>query len=90
MSTAVHESSVSRRHYRARTLGALGSALQGTRAARGYTQDDLARVIGSSRPTISRMERGHAATTDTVLDALAACGYEIVVVPRGATVTVTT
>lgn len=88
MPDSVDESFVSRRHYRARTLSALGSALQGTRIARGYTQDDLARVIGSSRPTISRMERGNPATTDTVLDALAACGYELVVVPRGATVTV--
>ncbi|MCG7288238.1 helix-turn-helix domain-containing protein [Cellulomonas sp. ACRRI] len=83
------ESRVTQRFYRARSLPALAAALKGARAARGYTQDDLAAAIGSSRPTISRMERANAAGTDTLVDALSACGYELVVVPRGSTVRVT-
>lgn len=69
--------------YRARTRHAIGSAVQDIRRASDVNQTLLARKIGSSRPTISRMERGEAVSVDTVLDALAALGYEIVVVPRG-------
>jgi DNA-binding XRE family transcriptional regulator len=83
------ESDVMRRFYRARSLVALGQAVASARRARGVTQDVLAQAIGSSRPTISRIERGTPATTDVVVDALARCGYELVVVPRGATITVT-
>lgn len=83
------ESSVVRRFYRARSLAALATALRGARGDRGLTQDGLARAIGSSRPTVSRAERGNPVATDTLIDALAACGYEIVVVPRGSHVAVT-
>lgn len=90
MDNGVDESSVTQRFYRARDTAGLGRAVQGVRTARRYTQDELAHMIDSSRPTISRLERGAAATsTDTLLDALAACGYELVVVPRGARITVT-
>ncbi|HEY0216486.1 MAG TPA: helix-turn-helix transcriptional regulator [Cellulomonas sp.] len=89
MHEGANESQVTRRFYRARSLTALAAALKGARSTRGYTQDDLAAAIGSSRPTISRMERASPATTDTLLAALSACGYELVVVPRGSTVTVT-
>ncbi|GEA86884.1 helix-turn-helix domain-containing protein [Cellulomonas cellasea] len=77
-----------RRYYRARTTRALADAVQAVRAASGKSQTDLAELIGSSRPTISRMERGQPIATDTVIDALTACGYELVVVPRGSLVTV--
>lgn len=90
MAEATDESELIRRFYRARSLPALADALRGARVARGYTQDDLAAAIGSSRPTISRMERAHAAGTDTLIDALSACGYELVVVPRGSTLRVAT
>jgi transcriptional regulator with XRE-family HTH domain len=89
MANSADESPVIQRFYRARSLDGLASAVAGARAARHLTQEDLGRAIGSSRPTISRLERGIATGADTVLDALAACGYELVVVPRGATVTVT-
>lgn len=64
---------MSRRFYRARSAEGLGQALQDVRRGRGYSQEDLAQAIGSSRPTLSRLERGNPATTDTVLAALAAC-----------------
>lgn len=88
MADAIDESPVQQRFYRARNLRALATAVQGARRDRGLTQDDLARTIGSSRPTVSRMERGAPVATSTVVDALAACGYELVVVPRGSRLTV--
>jgi DNA-binding XRE family transcriptional regulator len=79
---------VIQRYYRARSLDGLASAIAGARGTRHLTQEDLGRAIGASRPTISRMERGIPTGVDTVLDALAACGYELVAVPRGAKVSV--
>ena len=70
--------------YRARTLESLGAAVAGIRGARGLTQTELGARSGSSRPTISRIERGEPASDETVLQALAAMGYELVAVPRGA------
>jgi HTH-type transcriptional regulator / antitoxin HipB len=69
--------------YRARTLDSLGSALADLRDLRGLTQTDLAEKVGTSRPTISRIERGEAASDETILKAMAAMGYELVAVPRG-------
>ena len=77
-----------RRFYRARSATALADAVQSIRTASGKTQSDLARAIRSSRPTISRMERGLPTASDTLVDALTECGYEIVIVPRGSLVTV--
>jgi DNA-binding XRE family transcriptional regulator len=88
MSDEADESPLTQRFYRARSTEALGHALQAVRVTAGHTQTELARTIGSSRPTISRMENGSPTTTDTVLDALTACGYEIVVVPRGSHINV--
>jgi DNA-binding XRE family transcriptional regulator len=89
MSDEADESPLTQRFYRARSTEALGHALQAVRVTAGHTQTDLARTIGSSRPTISRMENGNPTTTDTVLDALTACGYELVVLPRGSHIRVT-
>lgn len=77
-----------RRFYRARSTSALAEAVRSVRSSTGKTQSDVARAIHSSRPTISRMERGLPTSTDTLVDVLTECGYEIVVVPRGSVVTV--
>ena len=77
-----------RRFYRARSATALATAVRSARSTSGMTQSELARAIRSSRPTISRMERGLPTATDTLIDALTQCGYELVVVPRGSLVTV--
>lgn len=74
--------------YRTRSMQALGVAVRGARETRGLTQDELADLISSSRPTLSRLERGASISTETVLEALARCGDEMVVVPRGSQVTV--
>jgi transcriptional regulator with XRE-family HTH domain len=85
--SAPHESRQTR-WYRARSRRSLGEALQSARQAAGTTQDELAARIGSSRPTLSRLERGDSPQADTILAILAATGYELVVVPRGSKITV--
>lgn len=76
--------------FRARTADALGSAVRRVRQVAVLSQDDLARRASTSRPTVSRLERGSAVATSTLLDVAAACGYELVLVPRGARLTITT
>ena len=74
--------------YRARSLASLGTALAAARKSAGLDQQAMAEAIGSSRPTVSRMERGEAVSSATVWDAATKAGYEIVLVPRGARVQV--
>lgn len=74
------------RWYRARTKAALGQALQAMRQATGVTQEDLARVAHSSRPHLSRLERGTSTQLDTLMTYLDTAGYELVLVPRGSTI----
>ncbi len=76
--------------FRVRTLTALGEALAGARQSAGLNQTKAAELTNTSRPTISRAERGHPVSTDTVISLLAGTGYEVLVVPRGSQVTVTT
>lgn len=74
--------------YRVRTLDALGTALAQIRHDADLNQTDAAVRTSTSRPTISRMERGLPASTGTVLGFLSATGYEILIVPRGSRVTI--
>ncbi|GEK21935.1 hypothetical protein CXY01_24550 [Cellulomonas xylanilytica] len=76
------------RWYRARTKQALGAALQSIRQRAGTSQSELAGRVGSSRPHLSRLERGTSPQVDTLMHLLDIQGYELVVVPRGSTVTV--
>lgn len=76
------------RWFRARGLPALGAAVKGARESAGLSQSSLAELIGSSRPTLSRLERGIPVTTDALTKALTSAGYEIYVVPRTAHVKV--
>lgn len=69
--------------YRARTPLLLGQAIAGARESAELKQADLATAIRSSRPTISRIETGSAASSKTILEALEALDYEMVIVPRG-------
>ena len=80
------ESNMIRPWYRARSLNSLGTALSQARKDAGFDQNAMAEAINSSRPTISRMERGEAVSSATVWDAVARSGYEIIIVPRGAQV----
>lgn len=74
--------------FRARTTAALGSAVRRARQVAVLSQDELARRASTSRPTVSRLERGKAVASSTLLDVATACGYELVLVPRGARITV--
>lgn len=76
------------RWFRARSLAALGAAAKGARESAGLSQSELAELISSSRPTLSRLERGVPVTTDVLTKTLARAGYEIYVVPRTAHVRV--
>lgn len=82
------DESAQMRWYRARTKQALGAALQSIRQRAGTTQDELASQVSSSRPHLSRLERGTSPQVDTLMQLLDAQGYELVVVPRGSTVRV--
>lgn len=86
METAIE--SAQTRWYRARTKRALGAALQSIRQRGGHTQDELAAQVSSSRPHLSRLERGTSPQVDTLMRLLDVQGYELVLVPRGSTVTV--
>lgn len=74
--------------FRARSPLSLGTALSEIRKQSGLSQSDAAQVTRTSRPTISRMERGLPVSSATMLDLLEHSRYEIVLVPRGYRVTV--
>ena len=76
------------RWYRARTKSSLGAALKSIRQRAGTSQSELAARVSSSRPHLSRLERGTSPQVDTLMQLLDLQGYELVVVPRGSTVTV--
>lgn len=74
--------------FRVRTLAALGEALAGARQSAGLNQTETAELTNTSRPTVSRAERGHPVSTETVISLLASTGYEVLIVPRGSRVAV--
>ncbi|MEU4361647.1 helix-turn-helix transcriptional regulator [Promicromonospora sp. NPDC023987] len=76
------------RWFRVRGLAALGAAAKGARESAGLSQSELADLISSSRPTLSRLERGVPVTTAVLTKTLASAGYEIYVIPRDAQVSV--
>jgi HTH-type transcriptional regulator / antitoxin HipB len=70
--------------FRGRTQRDLGAVIRELREASGENQERFAARIGSSRATVSRLERGEPIGTDTLLTALSRLGHEITVIPRGA------
>lgn len=74
--------------FRVRSQQSLGFALSELRKFRGISQAEAAEQAGSSRPTISRMERGLPVSSATMMDLLEHARYEILLVPRGARVVV--
>jgi transcriptional regulator with XRE-family HTH domain len=73
---------------RARGAVGLGSALRRLREARGWTQSDLAELLGVDRTTVIRLEAGRNPAVRRLVDALSLLGADLLVVPRGARVTV--
>lgn len=78
----------SRPWYRARGSGDLGRAFRTIRKSASETQAGLAESSAASRSTIQRLEQGEDVSQATVIALLAELGYEVVLVPRGATVRV--
>jgi len=74
--------------FRARTSRSLGDALAEIRKQAGLSQSAAAELTRTSRPTVSRMERGLPVSSATMLDLIEHACYEIVLVPRGARVIV--
>lgn len=74
--------------FRARTSVDLGSALAESRSARAMTQSELAVQLGVNRGTLITIEAGRNRAINRLVEAFAIFGYDIVLVPRSATVTV--
>ena len=65
---------------RARRALELGERIRGLREARGISQKELGRRIGSTQPAIARLEAGRVSPTLETLDRVAAAlGVELVV-----------
>ena len=86
MSAAIEPSQA--RWYRARTKNALGRALKTIRQRANDTQEEAAAKSNSSRPHLSRVERGTTPQLDTLMYYVDEYGYELILVPRGSEVTV--
>lgn len=55
----------------------LGQAVRAMRRARGWTQADLARIAGVSRPALIRLERGESVRVSTLMDVLTFLGARL-------------
>ncbi len=67
-------------YQRARRALELGERIRGLREARGVSQAELGRRIGSTQPAIARLEAGRVSPTLETLDRVAAAlGVELVV-----------
>lgn len=72
----------------ARGAEGLGRAIRDLRRERGWTQADLAGWLGVVRSTIVRMEAGRHPALARFADALSLLGADVLVVPRGARLTI--
>ncbi len=83
------DGSVSRQPwYRARSARSLGQAIRSVRRDHQTTQIELSDAARISRATVQRMEGGSDVGLSAALAAIAELGYEVVVVPRGASIEV--
>ncbi len=73
---------------RPRGQRALADALAGARKHAGLTQSELASRLRIDRTTLLDMEAGRNKALSRWSEAMAGLGYDVVVVPRGAAVTV--
>jgi HTH-type transcriptional regulator/antitoxin HipB len=70
------------------TLEQTGEFLRDVRRARGIRQDEFARQLGVSHTTLSNLEKGKNTSTKTLERALQYLGLRVVIVPKGARVSV--
>jgi transcriptional regulator with XRE-family HTH domain len=76
--------------FRLRGPAGAGNALEGARRARGLTQAQLAVRIGVDRTTVLTMEAGRSSVVARFLKAFDWLGYDLIAVPKDATVRVET
>lgn len=74
--------------FRARGLQSFAAAIKTLREKSGQNQSEFAERANTSRATISRLERHSAVTMVAAFNAVNNLGYEIIIVPRGAMITV--
>lgn len=74
---------------RLRGQDALARAVAGCREAAGLTQEQLAHRLRINRTTVIDIEAGRNQALARAAEALSLLGYDLIVVPRGAKVTVT-
>jgi DNA-binding XRE family transcriptional regulator len=74
--------------YRVRGVEGLGAALAAVRRESGVTQVELAGRIGAERTTVIGMEAGRNPALARLVRAFSLLGYDLVAVPRTATVSV--
>ena len=74
---------------RLRGSDALAQAISTCRQAAGLTQEQLGRRLQVNRTTVIDMEAGRNRALTRAAEALSVLGYDLLVVPRGAKVTVT-
>jgi transcriptional regulator with XRE-family HTH domain len=67
-----------------------GNALAGARRASGLTQAELASQASMDRTTVIGLEAGRSSAVNRFLSAFGWLGYDLIAVPRGATVLVDT
>jgi hypothetical protein len=74
--------------FRIRGASGLAHALIEARKLAGLSQDELAERLDVNRLTVSRLESRPNTIVSRVVRAFSVLGYDLVAVPRGATVTV--
>lgn len=74
---------------RPRGRDALAQAVSACRQAAGLTQEQLAHRLHVNRTTVLDLEAGRSRAVARAVEALSVLGYDLVVVPRDAVVTVT-
>lgn len=58
-------------------MAEIASKIHETRVSLDWTQNELAERAGVSRPTVARIERGHAVSTATLEKVAAALGLRV-------------
>lgn len=66
----------------------IGATLARVRQSVRMTQAELAARLDVDRTTIVRMEKTDVAALDRIVKSFAVFGYELVAVPKGATITI--
>ena len=76
------EHSIETPFFRAVDAKSFGASVRVARQERGLTQSGLAELIGASRHTIVRLERGENVSLETALAAVRSLERDVALIPR--------